>query len=167
MLIQNNIYIISFNNRTPMFAITFDNILLIVGYFAVTMAISAVYILTNDIVEKFINKIIQLKTTNVALVAEVECLREQNASLAKARDEQARVLVEKFDEVTSQAPRVDYDANANLLIKENSRLLVKCEMLEKELEHLRVGARPNRLARMDSSYPSCHNSEKNSDEDDK
>lgn len=153
-----------------MFSAHPDAVILVISCFIAGGALSMIYVLTNDIVDKIITKVNSLKTINVGLVAEIERLRAQNATVTEklhaaneANGATTQAILAKFDEITAQAPQTDYDANAKLL-KENSRLLVKCEMLEKELTHLRVGSNPSRLSRMDSSFPACHTAE-NSDDD--
>jgi hypothetical protein len=58
-------------------------------------------------------------------------------------------LLAKFDELTSQAPQVVNSPDDDLL-RENSQLQVRCEMLEHELEQLRV--KPSRLVRYNANY---------------
>jgi SMC interacting uncharacterized protein involved in chromosome segregation len=117
------------------------------------------HFLTNDIANKFIAKVTQLKTTNITLVTEIEELRRQNTSLAEKlqsaiensyrSEERAMALLTKFDELTSQAPQVVNSPDDELL-RENSQLYVRCEMLEHELEQLRV--KPSRLVRYNANY---------------
>jgi len=153
-----------------MFSAHPDSVILVISCFIAGGALSMIYVLTNDIVDKIITKVNSLKTINVALVAEIERLRAENTTVTEklhsaneANGAMTQAILAKFDEITAQAPQTDYDANAELL-KENSHLLVKCEMLENELERLRAGAAPTRLARMDTSFPACHTAE-NSDDD--
>jgi ABC-type proline/glycine betaine transport system ATPase subunit len=141
-----------------------------IGCFIAGGALGMIHVITNDIVEKFIAKVNSLKTINVGLVAEIERLRGENTAVTEklhaaneANGATTQAILAKFDEITTQDPQRDYDANADLL-KENSRLRVKCEMLEKELAHFRASATPSRLARMDTSFPAYHTAE-NSDDD--
>jgi FtsZ-binding cell division protein ZapB len=117
------------------------------------------HFLTNDIADKFIAKVTQLKTSNITLISELEELRRQNTSLAEklhsaieksyASEERAMALLAKFDELTSQAPQL-VNSPVDDLLRENSQLQVRCEMLEHELEQLRIN--PPRLVRYNANY---------------
>lgn len=142
-----------------MFTVTLDHILMFVGCIVAAFSIVMWHFLTNDIADKFIAKVTQLKTTNITLVTEVEELRRQNTGLAEKlqsaiensyrSEERAMGLLAKFDELTSQAPQV-VDSPDNDLFRENTWLQVRCEMLERELEQLRV--KPSRLVRYNANY---------------
>lgn len=143
---------------------------MVISCFIAGGALSTIYVITNDIVDKIIVRVNSLKTINLGLVAEIETLRRQNNTINdklhaanEANGATTQAILAKFDEITAQPPQTDYDTNAKLL-KENSRLLVKCEMLEKELAHLRAGATPSRLERMDTRFPDCRIVD-NSDDD--
>jgi hypothetical protein len=155
-----------------MFTITIDHLIMLVGGVVAVVATGMLHLLTNDIADKFIAKVTQLKTTNIALVSEIEELRRQNTSLAEklqgaietsyASEERALALLAKFDELTNQPPQTAASADEDLL-KENSQLLVKCEMLEHELEQLRI--KPSRLVRYNANYQSYGDPTTNSDGD--
>ena len=142
-----------------MFTVTLDHILMFVGCIVAAFSIVMWHFLTNDIADKFIAKVTQLKTTNITLVTEVEELRRQNTGLAEKlqsaiensyrSEERAMGLLTKFDELTSQAPQVVNSPDDELL-RENSQLYVRCEMLEHELEQLRV--KPSRLVRYNANF---------------
>jgi hypothetical protein len=154
-----------------MFTVTLDYILMFTGC---VVALSAVmlHLLTNDIADKFVEKVTQLKTTNITLVSEIEELRRQNIGLAQKlqsaiensykSEERAMELLIKFDELTSQAPQVIDSPDDNLL-RENSHLQVRCEMLEHELEQLRV--KPSRLVRYNANYQGLGDPTINPDDD--
>jgi seryl-tRNA synthetase len=156
---SKNKYSISYyNNITIMFTFTLDHIIMFTGC---VVALSAVmlHVLTNNIADKFVEKVTQLKTANITLVTEVEELRRQNIGLAEKlqsaiensyrSEERAMELLTKFDELTSQAPQVVNSPDDELL-RENSQLYVRCEMLEQELEQLRV--KPSRLVRYNANF---------------
>ena len=142
-----------------MFTVTLDHILMFAGCVVAAFSTVMLHLLTNDLADKFISKVTQLKTTNVTLVTEVEELRRQNIGLAEKlqsaiensykSEERAMELLIKFDELTSQAPQVVNSPEDDLL-RENSQLQVRCEMLENELEQLRV--KPSRLVRYTANY---------------
>lgn len=159
MLMGKNKYSISYyNNITIMFTFTLDHIIMFAGC---VVALSAVmlHVLTNDIADKFVEKVTQLKTTNITLVTEVEELRRQNIGLAEKlqsaiensyrSEERAMELLTKFDELTSQAPQLVISHESDLF-RENTWLQVRCEMLERELEQLRI--KPSRLVRYKANY---------------
>ena len=142
-----------------MFTVNLDHILMFVGCIVVAFSTVMWHFLTNDIADKFIAKVTQLKTANITLVSELEELRRQNTGLAEklqsaiensyVSEERAMELLAKFDELTSQAPQVVNSPEDDLL-RENSQLQVRCEMLEHELEQLRV--KPSRLVRYNANY---------------
>ena len=142
-----------------MFTVTLDHVLMLVGCVVVLFSTVMLHLLTNDIADKFIAKVTQLKTTNIALVSEIEELRRQNTSLAEklqgaitncyASEERAVALLEKFDELTNQPPQV-VNSPDNDLFRENTWLQVRCETLERELEQLRV--KPSRLVRYNANF---------------
>lgn len=142
-----------------MFTITIDHLIMLVGGVVAVVATGMLHLLTNDIADKFIAKVTQLKTTNIALISEIEELNRQNTSIAEklqgaiansyASEERAMALLDKFDELTNQPPQTVASADEDLL-RENSQLLVKCEMLEHELEQLRV--KPSRLVRYNANF---------------
>lgn len=141
-----------------MFTFTLDYILMLTGC---VVALSAVmlHLLTTEIADKFVEKVTQLKSTNITLVTEVEELRRQNVGLAEKlqsaiencyrSEERAMELLTKFDELTSQAPQVVISPESDLF-RENTWLQVRCEMLEHELEQLRI--KPSRLVRYNANY---------------
>ena len=155
-----------------MFTITLDHILMLVGCVVVLFSTVMLHLLTNDIADKFIAKVTQLKTTNVALVSEIEELRHQNTSLAEklqsaienshTSEERALALLAKFDELTNQPPQLVIPADSDLF-RENTWLQVRCETLERELEQLRV--KPSRLVRYNANYQGCSDPTINSDGD--
>jgi len=156
-----------------MFTVTIDHILMLTGC-VVAFSTVMLHLLTNEIADKFVEKVTQLKTTNVTLVSEVEELRRQNVGLAEKlqsaiensyrSEERAMALLIKFDELTSQAPQVVNSPDDDLL-RENSQLQVRCEMLEHELEQLRV--KPSRLVRYTANYQVFCDPTITSDVDDK
>lgn len=155
-----------------MFTVTLDHVLMLVGCVVVLFSTVMLHLLTNDIADKFIAKVTQLKTTNIALVSEIEELRRQNTSLAEklqsaiensyASEERALALLAKFDELTNQPPQV-VNSPDNDLFRENTWLQVRCETLERELEQLRV--KPSRLVRYNANYQGCSDPTINSDGD--
>ena len=161
MLMSKNQTSISYYNNiiTIMFTVTLDHILMFAGCVVAAFSTVMLHLLTNDLADKFISKVTQLKTTNVTLVTEVEELRRQNIGLAEKlqsaiensykSEERAMELLTKFDELTSQAPQV-VESPDNDLFRENTWLQVRCEMLERELEQLRV--KPSRLVRYNANY---------------
>lgn len=142
-----------------MFTVTLDHIIMFMGCIIVAFSTVMWHFLTNDIADKFIAKVTQLKTANITLISELEELRRQNTSLAEklqsaieksyASEERAMALLAKFDELTSQAPQV-VNSHEDDLLRENSQLQVRCEMLEHELEQLRIN--PPRLVRYNANY---------------
>ena len=155
-----------------MFTVTLDHILMLVGCVVAVLSTVMLHLLTNDIADKFIAKVTQLKTNNITLVSEIEELRRQNTGLAEklqtaiensyASEERALALLAKFDELTNQPPQTAGSSDEDLL-RENSQLLVKCEMLEHELEQLRI--KPSRLVRYSANYQGFSDPTINSDGD--
>jgi FtsZ-binding cell division protein ZapB len=157
---------------TTMFTITIDHLIMLAGGVVALVATGMIHILTNDIADKFIAKVTQLKTNNITLVSEIEELRRQNVGLAEklqvaiensyASEERALALLAKFDELTNQPPQV-VNSPDNDLFRENTWLQVRCETLERELEQLRV--KPSRLVRYNANYQGLSDPTINSDGD--
>lgn len=169
---RGNQYQLLQQEMTTMFTITIDHLIMLAGGVIGLVATGMIHILTNDIADKFIAKVTQLKTNNIVLVSEIEELRRQNTNLVEklqsaiansyASEERAQALLTKFDELTNQPPQTAASADDDLL-KENSQLLVRCEMLEHELEQLRI--KPSRLVRYNANYQGYSDPTINSDGD--